>query len=68
VEAVKRVSVSFRVTPEFKRCLELAAESEQRSQTNMLEWIVLDFCRRKGIAAAPSPDSSSTGSPKGSRR
>ncbi len=68
MEAVKRVSVSFRVTPEFKRCLELAAESEQRSQTNMLEWIVLDFCRRKGIAATSSPASFSASSPKGSRR
>ncbi len=68
MQAEKRVSVSFRVTPEFKRCLELAAESEQRSQTNMLEWIVLDFCRRKGLVTPSSPESSSAGSPKGSRR
>ena len=59
MEAVKRVSVSFRVPPQFKRCLEIAAESEQRSLTNMLAWIVLDFCRRKGIPTATAPDLSS---------
>lgn len=64
----KRVAVSFRVTPEFKRCLKLAAESEKRSQTNMLEWIVFDFCRRRGISASQTPASSVAGSPKGSKR
>lgn len=46
---VKRIPVSFRVTPEFKRALALAAEREQRSQTNLVEKLLFDFCRKAGI-------------------
>lgn len=45
----KRIPVSFRVTPQFKRALELAAEREQRSQTNLVEKLLFDFCRKSGI-------------------
>lgn len=48
--ATKSVSVSFRVSPLFKRCLEEAAAREQRSQTNMLEKLVLDYCRAHCLA------------------
>jgi hypothetical protein len=41
--ATKSASVSFRVLPLFKRCLEEAAAREQRSQTNMLKKHVLDY-------------------------
>lgn len=53
----KRIPVSFRVTPQFKRALELAAQREQRSQTNLVEKLLFDFCRKSGIAvdAMPSP-------------
>lgn len=40
----KRVSVSFRVTPRFKRLLQAAAERERRSQTNLLEMLLFDYC------------------------
>ena len=49
--AEKNVSVSFRVTPELKSLLELAAMREQRSQTNLLERLLFDHCRKQGIAA-----------------
>lgn len=45
----KRIPVSFRVTPQFKRALELAAQREQRSQTNLVEKLLFDFCRKSGI-------------------
>ena len=45
----KRIPVSFRVSPRFKRCLELAAEHEQRSQTNLIEKLLFDFCKSIGI-------------------
>lgn len=45
----KRIPVSFRVTPRFKRALELASQIEQRSQTNLVEKLVFDFCKRAGI-------------------
>lgn len=47
--ATKSVSVSFRVSPLFQRCLEEAAAREQRSQTNMLEKLVLDYCRAHSL-------------------
>lgn len=48
-QQTKSVSVSFRVSPKFKRCLELAAAYEQRSQTNVLEKLLFDFCRKHGL-------------------
>lgn len=45
----RRIPVSFRVSARFKRCLELAAVHEQRSQTNFIEKLVFDYCRREGL-------------------
>ena len=47
--AEKSVSVSFRVTPEFKELLEVAAAREQRSRTNLLEKLLFDHCRQQGV-------------------
>jgi len=47
--AEKTVSVSFRVTPEFKELLEVAAAREQRSRTNLLEKLLFDHCRQLGV-------------------
>jgi hypothetical protein len=52
--AEKTVSVSFRVTPEFKELLEEAAAREQRSQTNLLEKLLFDHCQRVGMLSARS--------------
>jgi len=49
----KNVSVSFRVSPRFKRLLEAAAARERRSQTNMLETLLFAYCEEQGIEAAP---------------
>jgi hypothetical protein len=49
----KNVSVSFRVSPRFKRLLEAAAASERRSQTNMLETLLFAYCEERGIDTAP---------------
>lgn len=48
----KNVSVSFRVSPRFKRLLEAAAARERRSQTNMLETLLFAYCEEHGIEAA----------------
>lgn len=50
--ADKTVALSMRVTPEFKRLLELAATAEQRSRTNLLEKLLFDHCRAKGLLPA----------------
>lgn len=55
--ASKTVSVSFRVSPEFKALLEAAALTEHRSQTNMLEALLLEHCRKKGIRSGPAQSS-----------
>lgn len=41
--------MSLRVTPKFRRLLETAAERENRSLTNMLETLLLEFCATHGI-------------------
>jgi hypothetical protein len=45
----KSKSVSFRFTPQFKVLLELAATREQRSQTNLLEFLLTSYCAQQGI-------------------
>lgn len=47
--AEKTIAVSFRVSPRFKLLLEAAAARERRSQTNMLESLLFDFCEQQGI-------------------
>lgn len=48
--AEKTVAVSFRVSPRFKLLLEEAAARAHRSQTNMLETLLFDYCAQQGIA------------------
>ena len=45
----KNVSGSFRVSPHFKALLEAAAARERRSQTNMLEVLLFQYCDARGI-------------------
>ena len=52
----RRIPVSFRVSTRFKRCLELAAKHEQRSQTNFIEKLVFDYCVREDL----DPDGADT--------
>ena len=47
--AEKTVSVSFRVSPQFKALLEVAAARENRSLTNMLETLLFAHCKQHGL-------------------
>ena len=47
--AEKTVAVSFRVSPRFKTLLEAAAAKEHRSQTNMLEALLFQYCASNGV-------------------
>ena len=58
------MSISFRVSPEFKALVEAAALREHRSQTNMLEALLLDHCRKNGILASSSAHNEQKGSPR----
>ena len=49
--AEKTIAVSFRVSRRFKALLETAAGRENRSQTNMVETLLFDYCSKHGIEA-----------------
>ena len=44
--------VSVRVPPDVKAALVNAAEHERRSLASMVEFMVLDYCRARGIMPA----------------
>lgn len=48
----KDVAINLRFRPEMKKALELAAARECRSQTSMIEWLLLRYCEQNGINVA----------------
>jgi hypothetical protein len=46
----KTATLSFRIHPNLKEALRMAAESEHRSIANMVEVMIREYCGRKGIA------------------
>lgn len=55
MSAAKSHVVSVRVEPHIKAALQAAAERELRSVTNMLEVIVVEYCKRNAIQLDPAP-------------
>lgn len=55
----KSETLNLRVSPEFKELVRVAAEHESRSISNLLEVLVRDYCRRKGVV--PTGDAASAG-------
>lgn len=47
--------MSFRASARFETALTLAAGHENRSQSNLLETQIFEFCRRKGIEVPAEP-------------
>jgi hypothetical protein len=56
--------VSVRVPPDVKAALVAAAELERRSLASMVEFMVLDYCKGRGIAAKQAPAAKSARSPR----
>lgn len=54
MSAEKTVAVSYRVSARFKALLEAAAAKEHRSQTNMLEALLFQYCSANGLDVAPT--------------
>jgi uncharacterized protein (DUF1778 family) len=48
--AKKTEAVNFRMAPDVKELLRLAAEQEHRTLTNMLEVLVIQHCEQRGIS------------------
>lgn len=46
--------VSVRVPPDVKAALVEAADQERRSLATMVEVMVLDYCKARGITGAPT--------------
>ena len=51
----KSAVLAIRVTPEFKDALCRAAAHERRSQSNLLEVLVYEYCERTGLRTS-KPD------------
>ena len=49
----KTATLTFRMDPDLKEALRLAAERERRSITNMIEVLIQDYCRENGIPIEP---------------
>lgn len=47
--AGKTETINARVRPDVTRLLQAAADHENRSQTNLLETLILDHCRKLGL-------------------
>lgn len=45
----KTVPMNFRIGRKIKGLLELAADRDHRSMTNMLEVLILEYCKKHGI-------------------
>ncbi|MCG6867646.1 MAG: hypothetical protein LJE91_02630 [Gammaproteobacteria bacterium] len=45
----KTATLTFRINPALKDALRVAAHQEHRSIANMVEMLIRDYCRRKGI-------------------
>jgi len=48
--ASKTATLTLRIEPEIKEALQRAAELEHRSVANMVEVLIREHCRVKGIA------------------
>lgn len=41
--------LNLRISPEIKEALKVAAEKDHRSLANMVEYLIREHCREKGI-------------------
>ena len=56
--------MSFPVSPKFKESLEVAAASENRSLTNVLETLVVAYCEQHVLSVSPTKVSQVNGDKK----
>jgi hypothetical protein len=52
---LKTTTLTVRVEPTIKEALSTAARSERRSLANMLEVVVLEYCKKRDVKGALSP-------------
>jgi predicted HicB family RNase H-like nuclease len=49
MDKIKAITLTYRVKPELKELLLIAAAHEHRSIANMVEVMIRDYCDRNGI-------------------
>ena len=47
--AIKSETITVRIEPTVKEGLKAMAEQERRSQANMIEIMIRDYCERNGV-------------------
>lgn len=50
----KAATLTFRIDPNLKEALRIAAHAEHRSIANMIEVLIRDYCEQRGIVIPPS--------------
>jgi len=53
---IKTATLTFRIDPRLKEALRIAADQEHRSIANMIEILIRDYCKQRGIAIPPSEE------------
>lgn len=53
----KTQAINLRMSPRTKELLRRAAESEHRTLSNMLEFLIFEYCDRNGIKTEGTPAS-----------
>ena len=48
---IKTATLTLRVDPQVKDLLAQAARTDRRSLANMLEVMVIEYCRQRGVAS-----------------
>jgi len=57
--ATKSKTITVRIEPSVKENLKAMAEQERRSQANMIEIMILDYCKKNGVDTTKSGSLSS---------
>lgn len=53
---LKSTNLNLRIAPEVREALRLAAEHEHRSISNMIEYLIRQYCQKARISIAESKE------------
>ena len=54
---VKTATLTFRIAPDLKEALRIAADQEHRSIANMVEVMIRSYCEQHGVVISQSDES-----------
>ncbi len=52
MSATRKIPLALRVDPAIKAAVEIAAKLENRTVTNLIETLIVEHCRQRGIEIA----------------